>query len=654
MPVHNAELFVRESLESILNQDFFNFEILLINDGSTDSSEEILLSFSDERIRFIKHEKAIGVARSMNEAFKLCRGKYIARMDADDISLPTRFSRQVSFLDENPHVDVVFGRIEQIDVYGNSAGKWADDMNVTTYEDVVKILPYRNCLANPTFMMRSKLAELYKQPEGFPIAEDYAFWMMLAAHGCVLEKIPEVVVKYRIHPSSLTVASNRKNPVKKYVHFQWHYFKEILKQGPWNVFHLRFCLGFLLNILRYPWRVWVKPALQVARKVWRAKPWKLIVQLYKLKRQLKALSKVETRTFFFFPFYHVGGAERVHADILNCLPETNPVVFFTKISENTGFLNRFEKSAICIDVGELCWYPFFKSKTYKIIAQCVNAQKSSKIFGSNSIAMYDIIPHLNENVIVMDLIHAFVHPEESGPEKWSLPIVNRIQRRVLISKKTIEELRIFYRKHHVNDELNERVVFIRNYTDIPENNDFTSKKENHLRVVYVGRGTAEKRISLMGAIANGVKRHLASASFVFIGKDLETSMDAEWRGDCIFTGEIVDDLLLAEEMKKADILLMTSSREGLPMVMMEAMVFGVVPVVTAVGDIPNVISNGTNGFLLPAFPEDQLVEEAVHTILELNSNRIKLEEAKNEAAKYAAAEFSHQTFHKSYRQLFGL
>ncbi len=654
MPVHNAELYVKESLESILNQEFQNFEILLINDGSTDGSEEILLSFSDPRIRYIKHEEAIGVARSMNEAFQLCRGMYIARMDADDISLPSRFSKQERYLNENPTVDVVFGRIEQIDVYGNSAGTWPDDLNTSSCEDIVKILPYRNCLANPTFMMRSKLGDLFKQPEGFPIAEDYAFWMMLASRGYVLEKIPEVLVKYRIHPSSLTVASNRKNPVKKYIHFQWHYFKEILKHGPWNGFHLRFCLGFFLNILRYPWRVWLKPGLRIAKKVWIAKPWRLIVQLYKLKRQLKGLNKVDNRTFFFFPFYHVGGAERVHADILKCLPETNPLVFFTKTSENKGFLDRFEKSAVCIDVGELCWYPFFKTKTYEILAQYINAQKSAKIFGSNSIAMYDIIPLLNEKVVVMDLIHAFVHPEESGPEKWSLPIVNRIQRRVLISKKTIEELRIFYNKHHVSDDLNRRVEFIRNYTEIPEKINFTKEEEMPLRVVYVGRGTAEKRISLMGAIANGVRRHLRSASFVFIGKDLETLMDPQWRGDCIFTGEIVNDFLLTEEMKKADILLMTSSREGFPMVIMESMAIGVVAVVTAVGDIPNVIDNGNNGFLLPVFPEEKVVEKAIQVFLELNTNRIKLKEVKEKAAKYAASEFSYQTFRNSYRQLFDL
>jgi glycosyltransferase involved in cell wall biosynthesis len=88
--------------------------------------------------------------------------------------------------------------------------------------------------------------------------------------------------------------------------------------------------------------------------------------------------------------------------------------------------------------------------------------------------------------------------------------------------------------------------------------------------------------------------------------------------------------------------------------MMEAMAFGLVPIVTAVGDIPNVIDNGTNGFLLPAFPEEKVVEKAIQTILEMHSNRTLLLDVKKEATRYAESEFSHHTFLKSYRQLFGL
>ena len=93
MSVYNADRYLRESVKSILDQSFDNFEFIIINDGSTDSSMKILQSFSDPRIRLITQENK-GIAASLNEAISLARGRFIARMDADDISLPNRLSQK--------------------------------------------------------------------------------------------------------------------------------------------------------------------------------------------------------------------------------------------------------------------------------------------------------------------------------------------------------------------------------------------------------------------------------------------------------------------------------------------------------------------------------------------------------------------------------
>lgn len=654
LPVHNAGLYVKESLESLLNQTFKDFEIIIVNDGSTDESGQIIASYKDSRIRIIHHKTAQGVSKSMNEAFELCRGEYIARMDADDISISDRFEKQVLFLDKKPEVSVVFGRILQIDVYGNPSGIWADDLNTTSFEEIKKLLPYRNCLANPTFMMRHEIASKYKLETSFNIAEDYVYWMTLASRGHRVEKIPEVLVKYRIHPSSVTVASNKKSPARKYLLFQWRYCKQILIRGPYNLFHLRFFFGFLFNLFIYPWKVWLKPALQIILKVWRAKPWSLMMKLYELKKEIRVLRKNAHSGFFFFPFYHVGGAERVHADILERAWELDPVVFFTKTSENKGFLDRFKRSAVCIDVGELCWYPWFKQRTYKLITNLINEREQAIVFGSNSIAMYEMIPQLNSDVFVGDLIHAFVHPEESGPEKWSLPHVNRLNTRVLISKKAMDEMKVLYTKNNVDERLSDRLLFIRNYTEIHEKDYVMKEFLGPLRIVYVGRGTAEKRIQLMGAIAERVHQLDTSVEFVFIGKDLESAMDPKWRGHCIFTGEITHDSMLFCKWQEADVLLMTSRREGFPMVIMEAMAHGVIPVVTSVGDIPNVISHGKNGFLLPENPEEDIISEAVKIIARLNENRDEVAMLAENVYQFASVEFSFEKFKSSYRKLFRL
>ena len=90
MPVYNAEEYLVEAIESVLNQTFRDFEFLIINDGSTDRSEKIIKTFTDERIRYIRNSKNLKIVQTLNKGLALAKGIYIARMDADDISLPLR------------------------------------------------------------------------------------------------------------------------------------------------------------------------------------------------------------------------------------------------------------------------------------------------------------------------------------------------------------------------------------------------------------------------------------------------------------------------------------------------------------------------------------------------------------------------------------
>src|SRR5574344_639787 len=105
MPVYNTdETFLRESIESILNQSFKDFEFIIINDGSTNNAEDVILSYKDERIRYYKNDINLKLIKTLNRGLLLAEGEYIARMDSDDISLPTRFQTQVEFLGKNPNI----------------------------------------------------------------------------------------------------------------------------------------------------------------------------------------------------------------------------------------------------------------------------------------------------------------------------------------------------------------------------------------------------------------------------------------------------------------------------------------------------------------------------------------------------------------------
>lgn len=112
MPVYNTkEEWLREAIESILNQSYKDFEFIIIDDGSDKSIEPIVNSYNDARIVLIRQENQ-GIAKSLNYGFKISKGEYIARMDSDDISMPERFEKQVNFLDKNPQISVLGGCFE--------------------------------------------------------------------------------------------------------------------------------------------------------------------------------------------------------------------------------------------------------------------------------------------------------------------------------------------------------------------------------------------------------------------------------------------------------------------------------------------------------------------------------------------------------------
>ena len=111
MPVFNTkEEYLRESIHSILNQTFNDFEFIIINDGSVNNAEDVILSYCDNRIKYFEQDNH-GLVYTLNRGISLCNGEYIARMDSDDISLPERFARQVEILERNPEIGIVGGLI---------------------------------------------------------------------------------------------------------------------------------------------------------------------------------------------------------------------------------------------------------------------------------------------------------------------------------------------------------------------------------------------------------------------------------------------------------------------------------------------------------------------------------------------------------------
>lgn len=209
MSVYNGEKYLREAIESILNQTFKDFEFLIINDGSTDSSRDIVLSYNDRKIRLIDNEKNIGLTKSLNRGLNLARGEYIVRMDADDVSLPERLEKQVNYLEIHPEVGVLGTWVKCIDEYG----KPTRELHPPTEPDLIKwSLPFNNCLTHSSVMMRRAVLERVGgyNPE-MVVAQDYDLWVRvsLETQFQIANLHEELLLLRRNIPNSITSRHHR-------------------------------------------------------------------------------------------------------------------------------------------------------------------------------------------------------------------------------------------------------------------------------------------------------------------------------------------------------------------------------------------------------------------------------------------------------------
>jgi glycosyltransferase involved in cell wall biosynthesis len=211
MPCYNCDVYVSEAVSSILNQSFKNFEFIIFNDGSTDKSEEEILKFKDDRIKYIHHETNIGNYRCRNLGLAISKGKYICVMDADDIALPDRLQLEYTFMEAHPKVGCVSGGCYLIDGDGNMIGQKTPPTNAAAIK--VRLLQ-NNVLIHPAVMFRSSVLRnkglLYD--EQFVYASDYDLMCKLSMVTTVTNlNIP--LIKYRIHAKQI---SSEKQQEQKY------------------------------------------------------------------------------------------------------------------------------------------------------------------------------------------------------------------------------------------------------------------------------------------------------------------------------------------------------------------------------------------------------------------------------------------------------
>lgn len=207
MPVYNGEKYLRSAIDSILSQTYTDFEFIIVNDGSIDKSEEIIKSYSDSRIRYIKNEKNIGLDTTLNNSFKIAKGEYIARMDCDDLSHPTRIEKQVRFLVSHIDYDMVGSQYVNID---QNRKPFEIGAQLLEDDEIKYAIQSVNCFCHGAVMFRASFIQKnqieYKHE--YSPYEDYELWTRIT-QITKTHNLPNVLYAYMSNPTGMYLTQHK-------------------------------------------------------------------------------------------------------------------------------------------------------------------------------------------------------------------------------------------------------------------------------------------------------------------------------------------------------------------------------------------------------------------------------------------------------------
>jgi glycosyltransferase involved in cell wall biosynthesis len=396
----------------------------------------------------------------------------------------------------------------------------------------------------------------------------------------------------------------------------------------------------------------------------------------------------EYETFFFFPFYHIGGAEKVHAAIARATGNPDCIIFFTRKSQNDLFYKEFESSGCVMkDISRYTdnkWIYFVNIIFRGIISGYINSQKKKPlVFNGQCNFGYKISPWINKSIPQIELIHSLC-----SFSYIRIPFLPFITRTVMISTIRIQEHLDLYKRFQIPLSLGERIQFIMNGIELPERitvdrqplteegqpttddrqpmgdkrqpiieengppEDRLTVVANRLTVLYVGRSTAEKRVDLIAEMARRMHGKEENITFQFLG-EVKDAIPVELQAYSYFWGNQGDPGKIDSIYRKAQVLILVSDTEGFPMVVMEAMARGLAVVSTAVGEVPLHVQDGVNGYLVRDFKNrEAVVEECMQHIMHLYKNQELLAEMAERNIDYAYRHFGMDRFRREYNELF--
>lgn len=243
MPVFNGEKYLHDAIESILNQSFSDFEFIIINDGSTDSSFQIIKCFNDDRIKVID-QKNLGLIHSLNNGLNIAKGKWIARMDADDIAYPNRLEEQIKYIDEK--IAVIGCQAIIINSNGQKIGETRFDQN----SEIIykKLLRLQSSIIHPGALInKEKLLIVGGYDQKMKFSEDFDLWIRLSRIGKLIN-INKSLLSLRKHDSNISKINLHTALLNKFVSLTYHYkFKSYEKMSDDLYLKIKEKISFITN-----------------------------------------------------------------------------------------------------------------------------------------------------------------------------------------------------------------------------------------------------------------------------------------------------------------------------------------------------------------------------------------------------------------------
>jgi len=345
--------------------------------------------------------------------------------------------------------------------------------------------------------------------------------------------------------------------------------------------------------------------------------------------------------YFFFPYYHTGGAEKLHLYIAKCFSEDDIRIYFTDRSRDNKNKKNFYSLAKCINFfGLNNKIRLFEKIFVYFLSKQINRKENAVVFGSNSRFFYSLIKQLDNNIRKVDLVHWL-----GGGGLSDIIIKNTpfLTHRVVVTKLIKPILKEMYEKAGFEHTQNDKTVIIENWVPLAKKTkkDYMGK----LKILYVGRNTYEKRTELAISVWRKLKVN-KNLEFLFVGPGLESIVSNKE----IAVGLVKDDYEMEELYRNSHIIMLTSIFEGFPYVIMEGMVYGAVPITTAVGGISGHLQHGVNSVLILEKNPDKIINDIAGYINELDKDRNKLKILSDNAYDYSVKNFCHDNC-KSYKKL---